>query len=115
VNAEEAKAITWGGAALNEAARLRRRNEGMEASDDPHPAPEILPSLVPLWNVWFDCRRTNVVGQDSISGSARMDFDGVERIAAAHGEPVDATFLQRFGILFSAFRLDLDKRQPQGK
>lgn len=115
---EDARLITWGGAAACDACRLRKRDfeaeTGMNLGEGCfsnrgdgrclHPPPDTLPALAGLWSVWRDSRNALVVaGMDGVL--LGRDLRQVEVVAAAHGEPLDPTFLERFAVLVDAERL----------
>jgi hypothetical protein len=125
VNRDTALEITWGGAAACGACKVQteeyERETGMEidcyqtretGGECRYPAPEVLPRLRALWSVF----------RDSSDAIKRAGMDGepdgrnlaeVRIVAEAHGEPFDATFLARWGVLMSAQRLIVSKKRKQ--
>lgn len=114
---DDAKALTWGGAAACSGCKLRRTHLIADlgiASEDygechdngggecMFPAPIPLPANSSLWRIWVDATRLAMA--PDINGNLVLDLRNLELIAAAYGEVVDDVFLKRFSVMFDAFR-----------
>lgn len=123
VTEQEAKAITWGGAAACNDCKFKRKYYEQETGKDARdlcidnltggcrfPAPSTMPSLVPFWRTWSDSRYPIVTaGMDAVP--AGRDPRAIELAASAHGEPLDALFLERLAVIQDAWLLGEAKRR----